>query len=57
MSKGSKGKVVQVIGTVVDVEFPADDLPEIYSAIDSLSSITIFLFINFYDQSIVHSIN
>ncbi|MAR34219.1 MAG: F0F1 ATP synthase subunit beta [Chloroflexi bacterium] len=34
MSKGSKGKVVQVIGTVVDVEFPADDLPEIYSAIE-----------------------
>ena len=34
MSKGSKGKVVQVIGTVVDVEFSADDLPEIYSAIE-----------------------
>ena len=32
MAKGSKGKVVQVIGTVVDVEFPADELPEIYSA-------------------------
>ena len=34
MAKGSKGKVVQVIGTVVDVEFPADDLPEIYSAVE-----------------------
>ena len=33
MAKGSKGKVVQVIGTVVDVEFPADELPEIYSAV------------------------
>ena len=34
MAKGSKGKVVQVIGTVVDVEFPADQLPEIYSAVE-----------------------
>lgn len=34
MAKGSKGKVVQVIGTVVDVEFSADDLPEIYSAVE-----------------------
>ena len=34
MAKGSKGKVVQVIGTVVDVEFPADELPEIYSAVE-----------------------
>ena len=30
----AKGKVVQVIGTVVDVEFPADELPEIYSAVE-----------------------
>ena len=29
MAKGSKGKVVQVIGTVVDVEFPADELPAV----------------------------
>lgn len=35
MAKGSKGKVVQIIGTVVDVEFPADDLPEIYSALET----------------------
>ncbi len=34
MAKGSKGKVVQVIGTVVDVEFPADELPAIYSAVE-----------------------
>lgn len=34
MAKGSKGKVVQVIGTVVDVEFSTDDLPEIYSAVE-----------------------
>ena len=34
MAKGSKGKGVQVIGTVVDVEFPADELPEIYSAVE-----------------------
>jgi len=34
MSNGSKGKVVQVIGTVVDVEFPSDDLPDIYSAVE-----------------------
>ena len=32
MAKGTKGNVVQVIGTVVDVEFSADELPEIYSA-------------------------
>ncbi len=34
MAQGSKGKVIQVIGTVVDVEFPADDLPEIYSSLE-----------------------
>ncbi|HAZ62240.1 MAG TPA: F0F1 ATP synthase subunit beta, partial [Armatimonadetes bacterium] len=27
------GKVVQVIGPVVDCEFPTDTLPEIYNAI------------------------
>ncbi|UCH50396.1 MAG: F0F1 ATP synthase subunit beta, partial [Chloroflexota bacterium] len=30
----AKGKVVQVIGTVVDVEFPQEALPEIYNAIE-----------------------
>jgi F-type H+-transporting ATPase subunit beta len=34
MAKGSKGQVVQVIGTVVDVEFPAEQLPDIYSAVE-----------------------
>lgn len=29
-----KGKVVQVIGTVVDIEFPPDELPAIYNAIE-----------------------
>ncbi len=28
------GKVVQVIGTVVDVEFPQENLPEIYNALE-----------------------
>ena len=34
MAQGSKGKVVQVIGTVVDVAFPPDDLPLIYSSLE-----------------------
>jgi F-type H+-transporting ATPase subunit beta len=34
MPKGTKGNVVQVIGTVVDVEFPAEQLPDIYSALE-----------------------
>src|SRR5213596_199656 len=34
MSKGTKGNVVQVIGTVVDVEFPAEGLPDIYNALE-----------------------
>jgi F-type H+-transporting ATPase subunit beta len=34
MAKGSKGNVVQVIGTVIDLEFGADDLPEIYNAVE-----------------------
>ena len=28
-----KGKVVQVIGPVVDIEFPVDELPAIYNAV------------------------
>ena len=35
MTTGAQGKVVQVIGTVVDVEFPPDDLPEIYNAVET----------------------
>lgn len=34
MAKGTKGKVVQVIGTVVDVEFPPEALPELYNAVE-----------------------
>ena len=34
MAKGSKGQVVQVIGTVVDIEFPPDELPAIYDALN-----------------------
>jgi F-type H+-transporting ATPase subunit beta len=30
----AKGKVVQVIGTVVDIEFPPDQLPALYNAIE-----------------------
>ena len=30
----ARGKVVQVIGTVVDVEFPADELPAIYNSLE-----------------------
>lgn len=32
----NKGKVVQVIGTVVDIEFPPEALPPIYNAIEIL---------------------
>ncbi|MCK6439372.1 MAG: F0F1 ATP synthase subunit beta, partial [Planctomycetes bacterium] len=43
MSEKSKGKVIQVIGPVVDVEFPEGGLPEIYDALklknDSTNSI------------------
>ena len=31
---GKQGRVVQVLGGVVDVEFPAENLPEIYDAIE-----------------------
>jgi len=34
MAKGTEGKVVQIMGPVVDVEFPPDQLPEIYSALE-----------------------
>src|SRR5258707_15355079 len=30
---GTKGKVVQVLGAVVDVEFPPDKIPEIYNEV------------------------
>jgi F-type H+-transporting ATPase subunit beta len=34
MAQGSKGRVVQVMGPVVDVEFPSGDLPNIYDAVE-----------------------
>ena len=34
MAKGDKGKVVQVIGTVVDVGFEQNNLPEIFHALE-----------------------
>ncbi len=34
MVEGAEGRVAQVIGTVVDVEFPADRLPGIYNALE-----------------------
>ena len=34
MAKGTAGRVVQVLGAVVDVEFPSEHLPEIYHAIE-----------------------
>src|SRR3972149_3494428 len=30
----ANGKVVQVIGTVVDIEFPPDQLPALYNAVE-----------------------
>src|ERR1700683_4972892 len=34
MSSGkSSGKIVQIIGAVIDVEFPRDQIPEIYDAL------------------------
>ena len=34
MAQGTKGKVVQVMGTVVDVAFPPDELPQLYNGIE-----------------------
>ncbi len=34
MARGSKGKVVQVLGTVVDAEFQPDELPTILNSIE-----------------------
>ena len=33
MAERTKGRVVQVMGPVVDIEFPSGDLPEIYDAV------------------------
>ena len=32
---GTKGKIVQVLGAVVDIEFPPDHLPEIYNELQT----------------------
>ena len=34
MAEGSRGRVIQVMGPVVDVEFPSGDLPDIYNAVE-----------------------
>jgi len=34
MAKGTAGRVKQVMGAVVDVEFPPENLPEIYEAVE-----------------------
>src|SRR5215510_11437759 len=34
MAKGSAGHVTQILGAVVDVEFPTEQLPEIYNAVE-----------------------
>jgi F-type H+/Na+-transporting ATPase subunit beta len=34
VAKGTIGKIVQIIGAVVDVEFPEGELPEIYNALE-----------------------
>ena len=34
MAKGTRGRVVQIMGPVVDVEFPVEELPEIYHALE-----------------------
>jgi len=33
MAEGSKGKIIQILGTVVDVEFPPDNLPALFNAL------------------------
>ena len=34
MAAGAKGRVIQIIGTVVDVEFPPGELPSLYNALE-----------------------
>ena len=34
MTKGTKGRIVQIIGTVVDVEFPAEEMPGVQDALE-----------------------
>ena len=30
----SKGKITQIIGAVIDVEFPSDSIPKVYDALN-----------------------
>ena len=39
-SKGATGRIVRIVGPVVDVEFPADQLPAIYNAL-TVDAITV----------------
>ena len=34
MAKGTAGRIVQIMGAVVDVEFPPGELPGIYHALE-----------------------
>ncbi|MGQ9586452.1 MAG: F0F1 ATP synthase subunit beta [Anaerolineae bacterium] len=34
MSKQATGRIVQIMGPVIDVEFPASDLPDVYDAVE-----------------------
>ncbi len=34
MAKGTTGRVVQIMGPVIDIEFPGGELPEIYDAVE-----------------------
>ncbi len=34
MAKGTRGHIVQIMGPVVDIEFPSGELPEIYDAVE-----------------------
>ncbi|MFN2290719.1 MAG: F0F1 ATP synthase subunit beta, partial [Anaerolineae bacterium] len=38
MARESRGRVVQVMGPVVDIEFPDGELPQIYDAVEILSN-------------------
>jgi len=44
------GKIVQVIGTVVDVEFPPDGMPSVYNALEA-KSVTVGLFLRWNNIS------
>ena len=34
MAEGTKGRVIQIIGTVVDVEFPPDEMPDLFNSLE-----------------------